>query len=59
MDWYGNMTLHNTPFTNMTIDGTPVTAVQNVDNFLCTGVRCWTPSARPGSQPQAASEIFS
>jgi hypothetical protein len=33
MDWYGNETLHNTPFTNMTINGTPVAAVQNVDNF--------------------------
>ena len=33
MDWYGNETLHNTPFTNMTIDGKPVAAIQNVDNF--------------------------
>jgi hypothetical protein len=33
MDWYGNGTLHNTPFTNITIGGTPVAAVQNVDNF--------------------------
>ncbi|KAG1810120.1 Alpha/Beta hydrolase protein [Suillus plorans] len=33
MDWYGNETLHNTPFTNMTINGIPVAAVQNVDNF--------------------------
>ncbi|KAG2158088.1 Alpha/Beta hydrolase protein [Suillus bovinus] len=33
MDWYGNETLHNTPFTNMTINGTPIAAVQNVDNF--------------------------
>ena len=33
MDWYGNETLHNTPFTNMTIHGTPVAAIQNVDNF--------------------------
>jgi uncharacterized Zn-binding protein involved in type VI secretion len=33
MDWYGNETLHTTPFTNMTIDGIPVAAVQNVDNF--------------------------
>ena len=33
MDWYGNETLHNTPFTNMTIQGTPVAAIQNVDQF--------------------------
>lgn len=33
MDWYGNKTLHETPFTNMTIKGTPVAAIQNVDQF--------------------------
>lgn len=33
MDWYGNETLHDTPFTNMTIDGSAVAAIQNVDNF--------------------------
>ena len=33
MDWYGNETLHNTPMTNITINGTAVAAVQNVDNF--------------------------
>ena len=33
MDWYGNETLHNTPFSNMTIGGKPVAAIQNVDNF--------------------------
>lgn len=33
MDWYGNKTLHETPFKNMTIDGNPVAAIQNVDNF--------------------------
>ena len=33
MDWYGNETLHNTPFTNMTIGGKAVAAIQNVDNF--------------------------
>ena len=33
MDWYGNETLHNTPFTNMTINGKAVAAIQNVDNF--------------------------
>ena len=33
MDWYGNETLYNTPFTNMTLDGKAVAAIQNVDNF--------------------------
>ena len=33
MNWYGNETLHATPFANITIDGTAVAAVQNVDNF--------------------------
>ena len=33
MDWYGNKTLHETPFTNMTIKGNPVAAIQNVDQF--------------------------
>jgi hypothetical protein len=33
MDWFGNETLHQTPFRNMTIRGSPVAAIQNVDNF--------------------------
>lgn len=33
MDWYGNETLHNTPLSNITLDGTPIAAVANVDNF--------------------------
>ncbi|KAN0094566.1 Alpha/Beta hydrolase fold [Tylopilus felleus] len=33
MDWYGNETLHNTPLTNITLDGTPIASVANVDNF--------------------------
>ena len=33
MDWYGQATLSQTPFTNMTINGEAVAAVQNVDNF--------------------------
>jgi hypothetical protein len=33
MDWYGNQTLHDTPMTNMTVNGAAVAAVQNVDNF--------------------------
>ncbi|KAF8510548.1 hypothetical protein JB92DRAFT_2618143, partial [Gautieria morchelliformis] len=36
MDWYGNQMLHNTPFTNFTIEGSPIAAVQNVDNFSFT-----------------------
>ncbi|KAG5220603.1 alpha/beta-hydrolase [Salix suchowensis] len=33
MDWFGKERLNNTPFTNMTIDGEAVAAIQNVDNF--------------------------
>lgn len=33
MDWYGKERINNTPFTNMTIDGKSVAAIQNVDNF--------------------------
>jgi pyruvate/2-oxoglutarate/acetoin dehydrogenase E1 component len=33
MDWYGKQRLADTPFTNMTINGTAVAAIQNVDNF--------------------------
>lgn len=33
MNWFGNETLHRTPFTNMTIHGESVAAVQNVENF--------------------------
>lgn len=33
MNWTGAEQLANTPFTNMTIDGVPVAAVQNVNNF--------------------------
>ena len=42
MDWYGNETLHKTPFTNMTIGGKAVAAVQNVDNFsfACVSYLC-------------------
>ena len=34
MDWYGNETLHKTPLSNTTLDGTPIAAVANVDNFF-------------------------
>ncbi|KAG2754408.1 hypothetical protein P692DRAFT_201180558 [Suillus brevipes Sb2] len=52
IDWYGNETLHNTPFTNMTINGTPVAAVQNVDNF--SFARCMVPDTNwlPSSPKQ-------
>ena len=33
MDWYGKEALSRTPFTNMTINGKIVAAIQNVDNF--------------------------
>lgn len=33
MDWYGKRRLNNTPFTNMTVGGKVVAAIQNVDNF--------------------------
>ncbi|KAG1881409.1 Alpha/Beta hydrolase protein [Suillus tomentosus] len=58
MDWYGNETLHNTPLTNMTIDGKPVAAVQNVDNFSFARVY-GAGHEVPAFQPQAALQIFS
>ncbi|KAI0752460.1 alpha/beta-hydrolase [Daedaleopsis nitida] len=58
MDWYGNETLHNTPFTNMTIGGKAVAAIQNVDNF--TFARVFQSGHEvPAFQPEAALEIFS
>ncbi|EMD36755.1 hypothetical protein CERSUDRAFT_114672 [Gelatoporia subvermispora B] len=58
MDWYGNETLHNTPFTNITVGGKPVAAVQNVDNFSFARVY-ESGHEVPAFQPQAAFEIFS
>ncbi|KAK7680316.1 hypothetical protein QCA50_016556 [Cerrena zonata] len=57
MDWYGNETLHNTPFTNMTIAGKPVAAIQNVDNFSFARV-FQAGHEVPAFQPEAAFEIF-
>ncbi|KAG2045686.1 hypothetical protein BDR06DRAFT_965601 [Suillus hirtellus] len=58
MDWYGNETLHNTPFTNMTIYGKPVIAGQNVDNF--SFARVYGAGHEVAAfQPRAALEIFS
>ncbi|KAG2095727.1 Alpha/Beta hydrolase protein [Suillus discolor] len=58
MDWYGNKTLHDTPLTNMTIDGTTVAAVQNVDNFSFALVYKAGHEV-PAFQPKASLEIFS
>ncbi|THH14802.1 hypothetical protein EW146_g5581 [Bondarzewia mesenterica] len=58
MDWYGNQTLHATPFTIMTINGTAVAAVQNVDNFSFARVFAAGHEV-PAFQPQTALEIFS
>ncbi|THH07731.1 hypothetical protein EW145_g3186 [Phellinidium pouzarii] len=58
MDWYGNEALHNTPFTNMTIDGAAVAAIQNVDNLSFARVYA-SGHEVPAFQPQVALEIFS
>jgi len=57
MDWYGKETLSQTPFTNMTINGHPVAAIQNVDNFSFARVYLAGHEV-PAYQPQAALEIF-
>ncbi|KAG2130145.1 Alpha/Beta hydrolase protein [Suillus bovinus] len=58
MDWYGKKTLHNTPFTNMTLKGKAVAAVQNVDNF--SFARVYNAGHKvPAFQPKTALEIFS
>jgi carboxypeptidase C (cathepsin A) len=57
MDWFGNETLHNTPFTNMTIAGKPVAAIQNVGNF--SFARVYEAGHEvPAFQPEASLEIF-
>ncbi len=33
MDWFGKERLAKTPFTNMTVNGAAVAAIQNVENF--------------------------
>lgn len=57
MDWYGSTRLNNTPFTNMTIDGEAVAAIQNVDNFSFARVYAAGHEV-PAFQPVAALEIF-
>ncbi|KAK0460685.1 alpha/beta-hydrolase [Desarmillaria tabescens] len=57
MDWSGKEALANTPFTNMTIDGTAVAAVQNVGNF--SFARVYEAGHEvPAFQPAASLEIF-
>ncbi|KAI0342248.1 alpha/beta-hydrolase [Trametopsis cervina] len=58
MDWFGNETLHNTPFTNMTIRGEAVAAIQNVGNFSFARVY-QAGHEVPAFQPEAAFQIFS
>ncbi|KAJ6625126.1 alpha/beta-hydrolase [Mycena sp. CBHHK59/15] len=57
MDWYGKQRLADTPFTNMTINGTAVAAFQNVDNF--SFARVYEAGHEvPAFQPVASLEIF-
>ncbi|KAF9452095.1 alpha/beta-hydrolase [Macrolepiota fuliginosa MF-IS2] len=57
MDWYGKERINNAPFTNMTIDGKAVAAIQNVDNFSFARV-FESGHEVPAFQPEAAFEIF-
>ncbi|KAJ7243607.1 alpha/beta-hydrolase [Mycena haematopus] len=57
MDWYGKQRLAETPFTNMTIDGSAVAAIQNVDRFSFARVYAAGHEV-PAFQPRAALEIF-
>lgn len=57
MDWYGKEELNNTLLTNITLDGTPIASVANVDNF--TFARVFGAGHEvPAFQPAAALEIF-
>ncbi|KAJ7915164.1 Alpha/Beta hydrolase protein [Mycena leptocephala] len=57
MDWYGKKRLADTPFHNMTIRGSTVAAIQNVDNF--SFARVYNAGHEvPAFQPLAALEIF-
>ncbi|KAF4608114.1 hypothetical protein EYR40_000458 [Pleurotus pulmonarius] len=57
MDWFGKERLNNTPFTNMTINGEAVAAIQNVDNFSFARV-FQAGHEVPAFQPAASLEIF-
>ncbi|ESK90545.1 carboxypeptidase s1 [Moniliophthora roreri MCA 2997] len=57
MDWYGKEEFAKIPFTNMTIDGKAVAAIQNLDNF--TFARVYEAGHEvPAFQPEASLEIF-
>ncbi|PFH51148.1 hypothetical protein AMATHDRAFT_143154 [Amanita thiersii Skay4041] len=57
MDWFGKDQLANTPFTNMTINGKAVAAIQNVDTF--SFARVYEAGHEvPAFQPEASLEIF-
>ncbi|KIO02628.1 hypothetical protein M404DRAFT_147747 [Pisolithus tinctorius Marx 270] len=57
MDWYGKEELNNTLLTNITLDGTPIASVANVDNF--TFARVFGAGHEvPAFQPAAALEMF-
>ncbi|KAJ7291523.1 alpha/beta-hydrolase [Mycena rebaudengoi] len=57
MDWYGKERLAHAPFTNMTINGIPVAAIQNVDNFSFARVY-EAGHLVPAFQPAASLEIL-
>ncbi|KAF5384232.1 hypothetical protein D9615_003476 [Tricholomella constricta] len=57
MDWYGKARLNNTPLSNMTIAGTAVAAIQNVDNFSFARIYAAGHEV-PAFQPEASLEIF-
>ncbi|KAK7038826.1 hypothetical protein VNI00_010456 [Paramarasmius palmivorus] len=57
MEWYGNKTLRDTPFTNMTIDGEAVASYKVVDKFQFARV-FGAGHALPAYQPKVALEIF-
>ncbi|EJD01971.1 alpha/beta-hydrolase [Fomitiporia mediterranea MF3/22] len=57
MDWFGSKQLHATPFTNMTIHGEAVAAIQNVHNFSFARVY-QAGHEVPAFQPEAAFVIF-
>ncbi|KAG7091367.1 hypothetical protein E1B28_010407 [Marasmius oreades] len=57
MDWYGKQRFAKIPFTNMTIDGKPIAAIQNLDNF--SFARVYEAGHEvPAFQPAASFEIF-
>jgi len=57
MDWFGKEQLANTPFTNMTVNGKVVAAIQNVGNF--SFARVYEAGHEvPAFQPEASLEIF-